>query len=570
MKITDHCCVLSFTANATSMARKRTERAAVGDNNEESPNRKRPRAETPAPCGFTQEKLITLTERIKARKVDYETYFFKRSSNTEHAVQLGILFGIAANDLFDRCNDCGRKKSEHNSASGTTGPVLVEDGTWPSLYPPPLEESKPTTLLKFLETKDGKWCFETNVPMRMVRLTEYLALWKALIVVMAEPKRRKGLLIVGHPGIGKTLALDVLLSWNLHEYPKMPVIVVTVEIIEVFLSFPCAAGLTPKRFSVNRTCSGSTLRQLLLDVGVARESEILVLHDVKTTESLPYRSELLGNLARGFGVTCVVAASPKAGTYKEYVKDVMPQWFVLPTLSLAEAQEFLRVHEPSISEEEIEKRFDSVGGVLRYICSSKAVESAVSAQNLYVRSLKFDPGCTPSTSGSDDNSSMLVRPLPSADRSRIECFDFVSDHARRLWAAGQDARSLSHLLNRLRMATNELTRDVVGRFFEAWFIALLKTKPQLRLQTFGHKAPSKKWSIPAMDETDLWGDSTDRVVATKGVALYVPRNSNFPVDAIIVTPDTAPNRGMPRGNFLSEAPIRRQLRHRKDALDIWH
>eukprot|EP00760_Papus_ankaliazontas_P021023 PhM_4_TR18626/c3_g3_i1/m.27290 len=124
--------------------------------------------------------------------------------------------------------------------------VFDDGGKFPATCVPPTAAA-PTTPLSFIipSTTDGPWCFEPQVTQRIIRNYEYPLLWQRLEDMRSKQNPIKGMLIMGHPGIGKTLLLDTLLSWNLHAYPTQPVIVIAVGGVTVFTNMD---GKTPKRY----------------------------------------------------------------------------------------------------------------------------------------------------------------------------------------------------------------------------------------------------------------------------------------------------------------------------------
>jgi hypothetical protein len=186
----------------------------------------------------------------------------------------------------------------------------------------------------------------------MIRLPEYAILWKNLQDLRASPvgdDNRRGFLIVGHPGIGKTLLLDLLLSWSLKTSPQLPVITIAVEGVSVFLN---PDGKTPKRYEIDlKALFNREFVTQFTRLGAKKAEEILVLHDIKTAYTLPWQGALLEYLAANFKVTCVVSASPTESNFKDFKKDFCQLLFrthVLPTLSYDEANEFVQRFCPAI------------------------------------------------------------------------------------------------------------------------------------------------------------------------------------------------------------------------------
>jgi hypothetical protein len=121
------------------------------------------------------------------------------------------------------CSKHGRPIAEHPAAPAShTASLFQDDGAWPKAHPPPTAAG---TSLTFIDTAapDGRWCFGGGHGSLMVRADHFL-LWNKFRTAVGNLKgKNKGLLIVGHAGIGKTMALNLLLSWSLHTSPSLPV-----------------------------------------------------------------------------------------------------------------------------------------------------------------------------------------------------------------------------------------------------------------------------------------------------------------------------------------------------------
>ena len=85
-----------------------------------------------------------------------------------------------------------------------------------------------------------------------------------------------------HKGIGKTCLLDVLLSLSLHVNPTIPVSAITGPRIEIFTN----VGGKTQRYRVGHHVEPDMFLLELISVGVAKRSELLVLHNVKAAKSL--------------------------------------------------------------------------------------------------------------------------------------------------------------------------------------------------------------------------------------------------------------------------------------------
>ena len=418
----------------------------------------------PPPCLLTSGQLYDLLAAYNALVPD-------TGEPTEKATRVFQQSFVAGTEAYPQCK-CGKLIREHPATSvpEKQAPFFIDGGAWPTAHPAP---SKTESLeLSFVKTTAGKWCFDPDVAERMIRNKEYPLLWERLQGIRTSPGR-KGLLIMGHPGIGKTLLLDLLLSWNLFAHPTQPVIVIAADVVTVFTNVD---GVTPKRYTITwkDMDHGKFPRQLIDQLGVPPGADILVLHDIKTIQSVSYQTGLLGSLIANFNITCVLASSPKESNYKDFAKDITTNAFVLPTLSFAEIKEVIQRTNPTISDATALDWYQKVGGVLRHMKDESAVNDAVTAQKKSVLGLQFDPGhpATHTTDAADTNK--LVQPLPSPDRRSVDVYDFVSEHARRAWFEHQDSTGALKQLNRLESATGS-TRDVIGRFFEDYVISLLKS-----------------------------------------------------------------------------------------------
>ena len=493
----------------------------------------------PPPCLLTSGQLYDLLAAYNALVPD-------TGEPTEKATRVFQQSFVAGTERKPQCNVCGLYIGQHPATSVPEKqvPLFIDGGAWPTQLSPP-RKTKSSFDVSFVITEAGKWCFEPDVAERMIRNREYTLMWERLQGIRKSPGR-KGLLIMGHPGIGKTLLLDLLLSWNLCTYPTQPVIVIAVGVVTVFTNVD---GETPKRHVTGMPLRDTLhfTRQLIDQLGVPRGVDILVLHDIKTEKSVSYQAGLLENLIANFNITCVLASSPKESNYKDFVKDISVDKFVLPTLSFAEIKEVIQHLNPKILDEMALDWYKKVGGVLRHMKNESTVNDAVTAQKESVRGLLFDPGhlATHNTVATDTNK--LVQPLPSPDRRSVDVYDFVSEHARRAWFEHQDSTGALKQLNRLESATGS-TRDVIGRFFEDYVISLLKSD-------FGFSR--RKLDDGKLDEGKLvrgmlepWvvrtakkftvafypGNDATSVKKTGVDTLYIPQSSQFPVvDAVIVS-----------------------------------
>jgi hypothetical protein len=446
------------------------------------------------------------------------------------------------------CSACGHLISEHRSEGAAT--KYIDAGPWPSAFCPDLLLKAATTQLKFVKTNDGDgpWCFESDTVERMIRVAEYTRLWqrvKDILKTCGMKERRKGLLVTGHPGIGKTLLLDLILSWILHDFPTTPVMVIGANGVTIFVN---TTTHIKKRYRLKLVDIGHVL-PMLLQCGVSEGSTVVVLHDIKTKESLHFQEGFLEDLVEKFSVVCVVSSSPKPSNYKDFEKWMKPSaTHVLPTLSEAEAWEYAARVRPGLKPDDFVKNFHAVGGVPRHLRHAVDVAAAIDKQSIVVTTVKFDPGKLVNI-WSDDDPSAIVRAVPKADRGGVAYFDFVSSSAVWLWVARGDAATVSKQLQRLRDAKDEDTRDMLGHVFEAWFLTTLRKSPSTHLPTEPLRlcwrrlnpptptgASLEVWSLPSpMDVNQFAGNDASSIGPNATPTLWIPQSTNFPVvDAILV------------------------------------
>lgn len=401
------------------------------------------------------------------------------------------------------------------------------DSNLPTTFDPSTIDSKQD--LYFVTNTGGAWCISEQRD-RMIRPGEYAAVWSQLKCLLDEKGANlegNGLLVKGHPGIGKSLLLDLLLSWSLFSYPTMPVIVLAAEQTYLFVS--------GKRY----TSMPSTNFVHELPLLIPRGTQILVLHDIKTTQSLSYQCSLVRGLKRMYLTTVVLASSPQEGNYKDFRKDILDRIeYILPTLSAEEADRYLSTVFPLLSNAERANIFYEVGGVPRHF---NVREHALQLKRMSTgaKSIKFDPFVHTVPKESAEATIAVVAGVPSKDRTEYEVYDFVSRKARALWFEAVPAHELILLLQRLRVAEDEQSRDVFGRVFERWALVTLKSSLRLCYQRMNRGAKSvgvpQEWQVKLPLRELPFFEISDLPRQCKVPTLCVPKTPQFPVvDAILI------------------------------------
>jgi len=409
-----------------------------------------------------------------------------------------------------------------------------DDGAWPTAHqPPPFTHSGPATT--FIATLDGPWCFEPENPQRMIRAAEYPRVWdhvKRMLANCAPTAKRHGLRILGPAGVGKTRLLDVLLSWSLHDFPEVPVVVVGQSFVSLFVHAADRGG--ERRLAVDggpRTFT-SKGAAILRRAGVPKDAAVVVLHD-GPTDGFPFQHVMLSNLVKDFAVVCVVAGDfGNAGEHKQFLKwaATSKQHTLLPTLAAEEARTFAMQSIPDLGADECDEMIDTVGGICRHLASRERASAAAAAQQPML--------------AADE---ALVCVVPSADRETVEDHDFVAPRSRRKWLESTAPEQIwASIEDRCRRHTTGTARDVLRRLFRDWFVldylhrdggpaehALIRK----RLDPRGDPEP---WTInrTAMTTVRFPGGTVSRVLpAPPGrPTLYVALRSDFPVaiDIILV------------------------------------
>eukprot|EP00971_Amphidinium_carterae_P327466 6458848-Amphidinium_carterae.1 len=357
--------------------------------------------------------------------------------------------------------------------------------------------------------------------------------------VRKQEEAKRGLLLMGHPGIGKTLLLDMLLSWSLKTEPEVPVLVLAEDGAQVFLKH--SADNAQKRFRFAIATASEVILNFLKaqstlvtpGIGDVKHQQILVLHDIKIEHK--YNGGLVTRLADEMKATIVVASSPNQANYKDFENFMHPVTrFVLPTLSPEEADSFLEGEDA----EECQRRYDIVGGVFRHLRSAQDVKDAEAKQLARIDDVKvYVPGADMKQTTAQPN--VLVQPIPSGDRQSITCFDFVSSKVRRLWIQNRDNQAVVDVVARLQQAHNQETRDVYGRIFEEFVILQLKATPVFSRRTLGKDGPLgvlEPWALPQKpNTTEFYGNDCQNLEKQFRPTLYIPKSSNYPVvDALLV------------------------------------
>ena len=464
-------------------------------------------------------------------------------------------------------------------------PAFVEDGgresRWPTLLDPPSMQDLATDKVTFVALEHG--CFDAKQTNRMIRWGEHPRMWALLEQItseVADGKETKvaGLLLLGHPGLGKTMSLDLLLSWSLKAHPNRPVIVVSQLCISIFVLHDGRR----KRYFTRTTGTNelALVEWMHHGLGLLEDTPILVLHDLKTPEVLGYNSSLITELHERFRVTCVVASSPSESNFKRFVKETTPYKFCVPVLSDVEAQAFMKEVRPDASPAEVEEAFRQVGGVPRHLRTQQSAKVAFENQNYAVKSLTWFNGFPL------DASSKVICLIPYDDRTRVAARDFITAGARRKWIDCNDSGAILTVLRSLARYREAEKRDVYGRMFGQFVIKKIRsgecTALDVKLMNAdGSVNEASELLIPEKMNICEFNDGMSAsalVLPTTTPTLYVPLARNFPIgEALLVTPSgdvtvfqiTVADEHQPSGKALRDLVAELKSKNLKLSSFVW-
>jgi len=187
---------------------------------------------------------------------------------------------------------------------------------------------------------DGPWVVYPNERDLYTRTEHYPPLYDLHVMpsltaahrswTAKESRVSANFLVLGPPGIGKSMSINFLLMRALRQFPEVPVVTLCVEHVDFFVPDGCGSH---KRYTVLREDLGtaSTFLNFMASLGVTAapigdysRPPLLVLHDIKTEQSpqppLHLQLRLMGVLAVRFSLVLVVFSSPSGTNYRAYEK----------------------------------------------------------------------------------------------------------------------------------------------------------------------------------------------------------------------------------------------------------
>ena len=343
----------------------------------------------------------------------------------------------AGSEEDPKCKRCGKYIAEHQSADvGRKRPRGR-----PLELPPLVDESSNSSLLQFVAS-DEPWIVYSGQKNLVVRKQEYPPIWDLVHAMLRDHSQNAHhLLVVGHPGIGKSCMLNYLLwRWASSDLAGTIIVVgYTMDVLSVFYN--------KQRFDFDHQGiqNAAELVGDLKKTGQIPPSKVLLLHDLKT-EQLPFNNELYSALLKHFPLTCVLASSPNGRNYHVYmqlatvVSDNQHSTFgsnttrCLGPWSKQEMQEYCTELSPLLyrdMKKSVDDAFDLAGGVPRsWEINAQSVKDKIDAAVPFFTGLDTTEIHKPT----DNQKSALVAMIPDANRQRFGSADFVSAYVfHRVW-----------------------------------------------------------------------------------------------------------------------------------------
>jgi hypothetical protein len=366
------------------------------------------------------------------------------------------------------------------------------------------------------------------------RPNEYELLRKALDSILEQGEG--SLLVTGQPGIGKTTMFDMLLHGYLSvqdpgdapsparvEYSTThfdyPVLIVLVNEIHIIVPRKDewqdveeeAAPRQPTKYikvrkfahyvaNVGKSAIDAPEFQRQLDETLNRHTaapppgekrQLLVLHDVKSQQSLPFHAGLMESLQEKYKLTLVVAASPDDSNTKEFTKS-FPNHQTFVMAPLTEDESYWYMNEFVAKEErkpfrdltkllglkmltdlntanwrnQMKLRYLAVGGVPRHLQTRTSVAERLQLQQKKIWEIGYVGNFNPSINYKSSNAIVCV--LPTGDRQDEKIFVFLSDSSCALWWRHvQEQQHWKNCLDRWKtLALNTQTGGVEGYLYE--------------------------------------------------------------------------------------------------------
>jgi len=255
-----------------------------------------------------------------------------------------------------------------------------------------------------------------------------------------EGAKHASFLILGSPGIGKSMSMNYLLMRSLREFPDIPVMTICLRDVDCFV--PDRQG-SHKRYAANRgdVQRRASLVSFILSVpGVtaapldaASRLPLLVLHDIKKQAEVGshYFGDVMAHLRGLFSLVLAVFSSPNRENYHNYEQETSPTVtkYWMPPWSEEEMKIFFKMQPPSVAckaHGNFQEYWDQAGGIPR--SWHLPLDEVARRRADSLGKFRPDPylNCLPGLS--EDAPSLIVAPTCTADH-KFKTVEFVSKMA---------------------------------------------------------------------------------------------------------------------------------------------
>jgi hypothetical protein len=495
------------------------------------------------PCGRTQSKLDELLKGADKGEARFERFFFT-ATPPRHLAHLHI------NDDLVRCLECGCTIGEHppdvpeppaKKSRTERKPFVwdkslyanVKNATMTSLTEEQIEgsEKKKLRRVRFLKTAGGMPWFGAETqgvlpPDELLLRKWHVDLWEARNRLQTDNSSPKSnIIVIGTPGIGKSIALNYLLYMYLNA-AKKPAIV---NKRYVAMILPNAGKYYVFDTKGEAACAKDiVVTPWTTDDLIPLQHDLFVLHDLGNDSPMTPKH-----------LPTVVATSPKLSKYHEFAKGNSREFYV-PLLESFEMTALSKKVAPSFSYHGVWpgvecKRWQDAafyyGNVPRNVFSTRSDQEKIVDQ---LRRLSFsqlkDLNGLPTTEVND----WLVELIPVRQ-------DYTSKTYRYRPGYVTDEIAFKQLVANLDEWEKIVQFTTSGHMFETvlhWFLAKFPEKLHLdQMWELHPRAPPAPLAVTAELRTfwptaDAWRSvpfSSDQVTSLQPSVYYYPMKPNFAV-----------------------------------------
>ena len=416
---------------------------------------------------------------------------------------------------------------------------------------------------------DGPWVVYSDERDLYIRTDHYPPLYDLHVMPCLAAAHRSwaakrsrvsaNFLVMGSPGIGKSMGMNFMLMRSLRQFPEILVITMCVDEVDFFV--PDGQN-SHKRYTVLRSHlkEDYTFLNFVTSLpGVTAAPKyalsrppLLVLHDIKHDKQqaaapLPYQIHIIHILDGHFAVVLAVFSSPNESNYAVVLKEPashsetywMPLWSE-DEMECLKKQPGSPANRP---DSEFDAYWEQAGGMLRCWTWSLSKIKDERKKSLEKFTAVHYLRCVPDAS--DHAPSLVVAPTCTHDHQRAPV-QFVSK------AAEEDSLKILKKVgcHELYLRAKDDVGDVRGRYFERLATRLLELMIEGKIRKKLEKAkalpPNTKGAITIDTTAASVCQFTSQRLASMplpqagAVSVGFPRNPNFPfIDQVILQRDKA-------------------------------